>query len=71
MQKTSVQTYMETCNYCGAVYEVHVAELEGHNQGEEYYCPECGKENKRLACNTPHVFLKSPRTDGKTDKFQN
>jgi len=71
MQKSNAQVYTETCDYCGAVYDVHVSELEGCNQSEEYYCPECGKEYKRRSSNSPHVHLKSPRTDGKTDKYEN
>lgn len=55
----------QTC-HCGAVFEVNVPGQVGHEESEEYYCPECGCEYKTRASNSPRVTLKSKRTDGKT-----
>lgn len=55
----------ETC-HCGAVFEVIVPGQLGHEDSEEYYCPECSCEYRTRASNSPEVILISPRTDGKT-----
>ena len=40
-----------------------------HNELEEYYCPDCGKEFRVRANNTPHVTKVSSRTDGRDIKY--
>lgn len=60
----------EKCNYCGCVYRVVVSLQDGHNETEEYYCPDCHKEYKTRACNSPLVSKISGRTDGKTIKHR-
>lgn len=60
-----------TCNYCGCVFRIENQLQDGHNESEEYYCPECNKEFKIRACITPQVTLISKRTDGKKDKYNN
>jgi predicted RNA-binding Zn-ribbon protein involved in translation (DUF1610 family) len=60
--------FNETCPHCGAVYEVIVPGQKGHEESEEYYCPECMYMNKTRASNSPQVTLILSRTDGKTDK---
>lgn len=57
--------FEQTCNKCGAVFEVDVPGQEGHEEREEYYCPECLEEYTCRASNTPRVNLISKRTDGK------
>lgn len=49
----------EHCCECGCVFEVIVLEQEGHNEMEEYYCPDCHKEYKVRASFTPQVFKKA------------
>jgi len=61
----------KTCDYCGCVFRMQSAKQDGHNEPEEYYCPECFKEYRIRACNSPKVTLISPRTDGKTDRYNN
>lgn len=63
--------WQEACDYCGCVFRVENQLQDGHNESEEYYCPECQKEYKIRACNTPRVTLISKRTDGKTDRYKN
>lgn len=58
----------ETCTFCGAVFHVEVPGQKGHEESEEYYCPECGTEYRTRASNSPRVTLVSPRTDGLTTK---
>lgn len=58
----------KTCSYCGAVFHVVVPGLAGHEESEEYLCPECGDVNWTRASNTPSTTLISPRTDGRTTK---
>ena len=55
----------QTCDTCGAVFSVDAPQLAGHNESEKYYCPECNREYKIRASNSPAVRLISPRTDGK------
>lgn len=57
-------SFDQTCS-CGAVFNVSVPGQEGCEEPEEYYCPECRREYKTRASNTPTVRLISPRTDGK------
>ena len=58
----------ETCGYCGCVFHVVVPGQKGHEESEEYYCPECSTEYRCRASNSPSVTLVSPRTDGRTTK---
>ncbi len=57
------------CDYCGCVFKVEVPGQKGHEEPEEYYCPECNKEYKCRASNSPNVTMVSPRADGKTNKY--
>ena len=50
---------------CGAVFTVDAPQQAGHNESKEYYCPECNREYKIRASNSPTVRLISPGTDGK------
>jgi hypothetical protein len=59
----------QTCDYCGAVFEVVVPGQKGHEEREEYFCPECRKEYGRRASNSPTVTLKSGRTDGRSNLY--
>lgn len=60
-----------TCEYCGCVFRMMSQLQDGHNESEEYYCPECHKEYHIRACTTPQVTLISGRTDGKNDRYNN
>lgn len=62
--------FEQTCS-CGAKFEVVVPGQEGHEEPEEYFCPECFYMYKTRASNTPDVKLVSARTDGKTHKHPN
>lgn len=64
-------SYVETCSYCGCVYKVDIQLQDGHNESEEYHCPDCRKENSTRACNSPRVSKISDRTDGKSDFYPN
>ena len=62
------------CDYCNAKIEVRYVIQTGHNEKEEYNCPECNKlfhSKASLPIQQHDVKLLSPRTDGKTDKFKN
>lgn len=58
-----------TCDYCGCVFEITVPGQKGHEGLEEYYCPECKKEFKTRASNTPTIFKLKNRTDGRTNIY--
>ncbi|MGG2065436.1 hypothetical protein [Bacillus sp. S14(2024)] len=62
--------YKDNCNFCGCEFRVEVPTQDGHNESEEYYCPECYKEYKVRASNSPRVTLISGRTDGRKIKYQ-
>lgn len=59
------ENFDKTC-HCGAVFNVSVPGQKGHEESEEYYCPECHCEYKARASNSPSTRLISRRTDGKT-----
>ena len=59
--------FVKECSY-GATFNVSVPGLEGHEESEEYFCPECLCMYTVRASNSPTVRLISPRTDGKTFK---
>ena len=63
--------FEKTCNNCGAVFEVIVPGLKGHEESEEYFCPECLCMYNVRASNSPEVRLISGRTDGKNTKCPN
>lgn len=58
--------FKQTCDCCGCVFKVEVPGQKGHEEPEEYYCPECRKEYKCRASNSPRVTLVKARTDGRT-----
>jgi hypothetical protein len=60
----------ETCDNCGAGFEVVAPGQKGHEESEEYNCPECKKTFTIRASNSPRVRLLSARTDGKTDYYK-
>ena len=63
-----------TCDNCGAEFSVTYARQTGHNEREDFYCPECDKRfyvRASLPIMSQNIRLTKPRTDGKTNKFQN
>ena len=62
--------FEQSCKYCGARFEVSVAYQAGSDAAQDYGCPECGKDDQVRAARPPTVRLISPRTDGKTDRYQ-
>lgn len=58
----------QACDLCGAVFQVTVPGQKGHEEPEEYYCPECNAEYKVRASMSPRVRLLAPRADGKAGK---
>ena len=63
--------YDMTCDYCGCVFNVKTQLQDGHNESEEYYCPECNQEFRTRACISPTVTLISERTDGEKSQYNN
>jgi Zn finger protein HypA/HybF involved in hydrogenase expression len=58
--------FQENCDCCGAVFRVVIPGQKGQEESEEYCCPECHKDFKCRASNSPSVSLVSKRTDGLT-----
>lgn len=58
------ENFVQTC-HCGALFKVIVSGQIGHEELEEYYCPECNQEYIIRASNTPFTKLITSRTDGK------
>lgn len=61
MDWTATHSYLESdhieeCSNCGCKFRVKIYKQAGHNDTEEYYCPNCRKEFKVRACNTPEVY---------------
>lgn len=62
----------QTCENCGAEYLISVPKQSGHNEREEYYCPECNKKYYvRASLPINNIRLIKSRTDGKSDKYSN
>ncbi|WP_064202805.1 hypothetical protein [Brevibacillus brevis] len=61
--------YTETCDFCGCKFRVQVSKQDGHNESEEYYCPDCRKEFRVRASMTPQVTKINDRTDGRTIRY--
>ena len=53
------------CEKCGCSFNVYVQGQEGHEEKENYYCPECHNKYTCRASLPPKVTLLKPRTDGK------
>lgn len=60
----------QTCDYCGAVFEVLLARLPDADVQEDYHCPECDKRFTVIAALQPLVRLRRKRRDGKSDRYQ-
>ncbi len=65
------ESFEKHCDYCGAEFRVHVPRQAGHEESEEYFCPECKKMYKTRASNSPSTTIINKRTDGKTDRYVN
>ncbi len=63
-------SFVQSCAYCGARFEVLVSRLAGGDEHEDYACPECGKGYTTHAALSPLVSLLARRCDGKTDGYQ-
>ncbi len=59
----------QTCDFCGCTFKVLSFLQDGHNESEEYYCPDCEKEFRVRANNSPEVTKISSRTDGRDIKY--
>lgn len=59
-----------SCVYCGARLQVSTAVLGGEPRYHRYVCPQCGKQDGLRSTGHPHVRVLAPRTDGKTDRYQ-
>jgi uncharacterized protein with PIN domain len=40
---------------CGCLFKVSIVKQDGHNEREEYYCPDCRKEYWAMASLSPSV----------------
>ena len=63
-------SFMQSCAYCGARFEVFVSRQAGEDEEESYACPECGKGYHTRAALEPLVTLIERRSDGKSDGYQ-
>jgi len=63
-------SFVQTCAYCQARFEVLVSRQRGEDEHESYECPECGKGYHTHAALPPLVSLLSKRNDGKSDPYQ-
>ena len=61
-----------TCEECGAVFSVNYSTQAGHNEREEYRCPECSTEHfirASLQIMNNDIQLITGRTDGRTGRI--
>ena len=64
-----VRRFLQSCAYCGARSEITLPR-EPAATLQVYQCPECGKESEARSALPPLVRLVAPRTDGKSDAYQ-
>jgi len=65
-----LSVFEKTCAYCGARFRVLATHLADDPHRESYDCPECGKTYEVEAAGEPQVQLLRPRSDGKSDRYQ-
>ena len=71
MVQTELQCVETSCAYCGAKLEISAVVLPGGEPGPHaYMCPQCGRPDEIMAIGNLHIRVLSPRTDGKTDRYQ-
>ena len=63
-------SFVQACNFCGARFEVFLSRQPGNDEDEDYHCPECDKRFTTPAALPPAVKPRAPRTDGKSDRYQ-
>jgi ribosomal protein L37AE/L43A len=70
---TTTEENSHTCDNCGAELSVTYARQAGHNEREDYNCPECDKRyyvRASLPIMSHNVKVIKARTDGKNDRYQ-
>lgn len=69
--RNDVRQFEVACAYCGARFAVTVPRDGGETAVlRDYHCPECGKASEVRSLLPPLVRLLVPRTDGKSDAYQ-
>lgn len=63
-------SFVKPCVYCGARLAVFVSREAGSAEEHGYECHECGKDYVVHAALEPRVSVLEPRTDGKTDRYE-
>jgi len=58
---------VDSCGHCGAKFRVIITTQSGHNETEDYNCPECNSQFFARASMPIRVVLISKRTDGRTN----
>lgn len=66
----SLSVFEKACAYCGARFRVLATSGADDPHSEEVACPECGKTYEVEAAGEPEVQLLRPRSDGKSDRYQ-
>ena len=66
----SLSVFEKACAYCGARFRVLATVRPDAPHREEVTCPECGKSYAVEAASEPEVQLLRPRSDGKSDRYQ-
>jgi hypothetical protein len=67
---SSFSVFEKACTYCGARFRVLADAGADFPHREEIACPECGKAYAVEAASEPEVQLLRPRSDGKSDRYQ-
>jgi predicted RNA-binding Zn-ribbon protein involved in translation (DUF1610 family) len=62
--------FEKTCVYCGARLSVVATRVPQDRSPWPFACPECGKQYRLQGGEDPEVRLLHPRSDGKTDRYQ-
>jgi hypothetical protein len=60
----------KTCDYCGAKLEISSVAMHAEPHPYHYACPQCGRGYDIASFAPPHIRVVAPRTDGKTDSYQ-
>ncbi|HUR89644.1 MAG TPA: hypothetical protein VMZ74_11200 [Ramlibacter sp.] len=70
MAQTELLLMEKVCDYCGAKLEISSVARHGDPHPYHYACGQCGKGYEISSFAPPHVRVLAPRTDGKSDSYQ-
>jgi hypothetical protein len=70
MSQPELLTFEKACDFCGARLEVSSVARQAEPHPYHFACPQCGKGYDISSFAPPHVRVLAPRSDGRTDGYE-